>query len=306
MTETLEWGDYRSLICSTEDKFYDFRIGAPAKTWPDHYVIKRLDQIPASGYIEDCTYDHRSIGYVQATPRDCGGSTSLQCQYPEFYDANELGYYGTAAFDYSLVVRPRIPCIWDTVVHPDNDGSYFGDGAMCAWKKSPGSSTRQPTCFKMMCYPDNVLAIFVGEESRNCSYANEELSFSTIDNYVVCPNPLILCGILNYNQWQDNLDPKICVTPTPTPTPTPSRSPTPTPTPTATRPPPTRTPEPTPSHNPDEGRSGGLGAGAIAGIIIAVLIILGLVPVVVMLLLQRMKQTEYKEAVSSTLPLIES
>lgn len=268
IAETLDWGDYRSTMCMEQSDLQDFAVGVPAKTWPDNYVIKDRNQIPESGLIEDCTYDHRSIGYVQAYPRGSCENKTGPCQFPDYYDANNLGYYGLPAFDYALVLRPKTPCTWD-VEHPDDDGSYFGEGAMCARKKNP-DSTIEPTCFKMSC--ENMrLSIFVGNESRSCTFANEELTFSTISNTVLCPDPRIVCGVLNYGEWQANPDPAVCVTPTPSPTPTP-------------------VPEPA------EGGAG-LSSLQIALIAVSAVVVVVIIVVVVLLVLHRVKQRKMGEFV---------
>ena len=96
--EPLEWGDYRAIVGATIEDFKDFAIGPPAKSWPDHYVVKTdevkqyADPPGSESAMPGCTFDYRATGWVAPKQRNCeNGNSKNECAYPKFYDANNLG-----------------------------------------------------------------------------------------------------------------------------------------------------------------------------------------------------------------------
>jgi hypothetical protein len=56
------------------------------------------------------------------------------CQFPEFYDAMAIGFYGLSGLDYTLI--PHMTFICKDVANAKADdplfGTHLGPGAMCA------------------------------------------------------------------------------------------------------------------------------------------------------------------------------
>ena len=199
VAEPLEWGDYLSIRGATREQFKDFASGKPVKVWPDHYVAKTT---PTDGS-SMCTFDHRAVGYVTYEKRNCNGRNDGECQYPDFYDPEKTGNYGSPIMDYNLVTLPysnRICSFEDTSYVGTAPGTYFGPNSMCA-RTTLGLQNPAYSCFRMGCDENGTLSIGVGEETKQCTKEGDQLRFEKTHSwgYVECPNPDIVCGILAYN-----------------------------------------------------------------------------------------------------------
>ena len=199
--EPLEWGDYRAIVGATKEDFKDFAIGPPAKSWPDHYVVK-TDEV--EGYADSsfampgCTFDYRATGWVAPKKRNCGERKDAECAYPGFYDANNLGVFNPGTFDYTLMMQPDHVCT-KTPADPV-PGNYYGAGSMCALMVSK-LNYNESYCLKMECSDDNKLSIFYREDKKSCTKAGERLEFTNLAwAEILCPDPNVVCGIINYEK----------------------------------------------------------------------------------------------------------
>ena len=198
--EPLEWGDYRSIIDARP--FKNFPLGSPDE-WPNHYVLRKIpENHPEHTDIKGCTYDHRAVGKIAPQKNDCGDGGAgtredAHCAYPDFYDPHNLGWYGSAQFDYVLVLLPTQVCV-QTPSKPDSN-AYYGQGSMCAMRRDVDFDLEpEPTCLKMSCNEDNWLSVYVGDKPINCSKEGDTFVISADKYEGICPNPKIVCGIINY------------------------------------------------------------------------------------------------------------
>lgn len=200
--EPLEWGDYRSIIGAEKLDFKHFPTDAPADAWPDHYLLKEVPEgHEAHSPITGCTYDHRATAQIVPQKNDCGSGDGArvdkECAYPDFYDSHGTGWYGSSEFDYVLVLQPTHVCVQQPSKSDTN--AYYGEGSMCAMRRDLRATENgpEPTCLKMSCNEDNWLSVYVGDKATNCSKAGDEFKISE-DFTGICPDPKIVCGIINY------------------------------------------------------------------------------------------------------------
>ena len=194
--EMHEWGNYKSILGKSRSEFRDFAAGQPVKTWPDHYLIKNVSQIPDPSAqqfsVRGCTFDHRAVGIAAGMKRETCTNNESQCQYPEFYDPNNIGYYGNTYFDYLLMYPPIVStstmCFW-------RDTGNANRHSMCARQRLTNGEL-SGGCFDMSCEDNTTLFVHFGEESKECSKPGTELSFTGLQATVLCPDPAVVCGIL--------------------------------------------------------------------------------------------------------------
>jgi hypothetical protein len=204
LAEPLLWGDYRSIIGSTITDFTNFALGPPATSWPQHYVPRTVfekDEI-------SCTYDHLAKARNATMKRRlCGERRDGECQFPEFYDATGIGFYGFTGLDYALIPYRSFICKDITNAKSDDPvfGTHFGPGAMCARSTLclDGHTYTFPHassgCFLMDCPTQDVITIRVGEDEKtvNCAVSGEQKKVDGFDGYIECPDPKIVCGVIN-------------------------------------------------------------------------------------------------------------
>ena len=185
--ETLEWGDYRSIRGKTQKDFENFSFGPPATSWPDNYLIKTAEEMPGAGDSyshQGCSFDHRAIGIVEATKRETCTDQNNQCQYPTFYDANELGYYGKPLFDYLLIYQPASDGI---CFHQDTVDARHR--SMCAKIDGIG------TCQEMWCEKDT-LYVYIRNSSYKCLRADQQIPIEDVGTLTCPEGPNVVCSIL--------------------------------------------------------------------------------------------------------------
>jgi hypothetical protein len=143
LAEPLVWGDYRSIIGAKALDFKDFITKPPALNWPWHYVAHNQNQMENMS----CTFDHRYRGTAVGTVRDCGGRTDQECSYPEFYDPENIGYYGSGSLDYTLITRAYSNgnCR-NSSMNEEIKGGYFGP--VEHWKSEENQLQRPPPISK--------------------------------------------------------------------------------------------------------------------------------------------------------------
>ena len=71
---------------------------------------------------------------------------------------------------------------------------------MCILKRFSFSSLNipQPTCLKMSCDENDWLSVYVKDTVTNCSKAGDEFDIGNSYYKGICPDPKIVCGIINY------------------------------------------------------------------------------------------------------------
>jgi hypothetical protein len=280
LAEPLLWGDYRSIVGATIADFANFAIGPPATSWPLHYVprtVAEKDKI-------SCTYDHLAVARnTTMRRRSCGERTDGECQFPEFYDATGIGFYGSSGLDYALIPYRSFICkdVVNIGKYDSFYGVHFGPGTMCARSTLclNGYTCAFPhtnsDCFLMDCPALDVITIWVGEELKavNCTVAGEQMQVDGFNGSIECPDPKIVCGVINMRKGLPR-----------------TQSPSPCPSETALQPPTSSQAARTASQDetvrpPDKPRSGrgvsvmalGIGAAVVVGLLLIVGILICLV-----------------------------
>ena len=192
--EPLEWGDYRSIIGGRIEDFKDFATGRPVETWPSHYLAKTVPSwVPSDQQMfgdEGCTFDHKAVAAYSGTRRNCQ-RVPAACEYTQFYDPNNHGFYGSYLFDYLMVYQPA-----SNALCFKTDTGNASRYSMCAREKRGGVGT-YGGCHEMSC-EDNKLFIHVGGASHECAKENMEINLET--KIVLCPDPNVVCGILQMSR----------------------------------------------------------------------------------------------------------
>jgi hypothetical protein len=222
LCEQLEWGDYRSIVGFPKENLTNFLWGPPGEpgVWPTHYVDRTREEVLETFR---CTFDHRSAGVsVRSTSPEgtwplgethCEGDVVTDgCGSPpsQFYDSTGLGFYGEKGVDYALVRYPYPPLYcqggWPADLSPDyaHFGMKHGNNSFCAMSSlfdmgAPYPSY-MPVCYEMGCDWYARLVVFVGQESRRCDRAGQRITFNDYQGDVICPDPNVICGILQYNR----------------------------------------------------------------------------------------------------------
>jgi hypothetical protein len=164
-----------------------------------------------------CTFDHRAPAFVSRWARDCSGSVTGPCEYPEFYDAANTGLYGISGLDYALIPH----AIEELCTNPEGEleyadefGAARGPDSLCAmsslhrgtlsWTQAYG------TCYRMSCSAEGVLTILVGVESTpiECMVGGTVMTLANFTGHLLCPDPRVVCGILTFQENSTALLPR--------------------------------------------------------------------------------------------------
>jgi hypothetical protein len=149
-----------------------------------------------------CTFDHRAVGTAAGEPRgDCPqGSDDPVCTFAGFYDPIGLGVYGSVTVDYIPLVFPYPNRICSYPEVQAGHGEAGGKDAFCAAStlSASGDIASAGFCYKMTCSSADELTIYVGNQANVCPYPGASLTFAGYSGAVTCPDPRVICGIVNY------------------------------------------------------------------------------------------------------------
>lgn len=227
MGELYPWGDGKSLGPRTTNPsetphvqpLTNFINTAPQLAYPPHYLCW-----PGSEEKDLCHYDFRSKAY-------CSPLTAFNCDKPVNADdrkccsmkpfTNPLNWPirgDREEFDYLIFKVPNVSLrCQDRSLNYDpgtgKTGEYYSDDSMCAMstlQKKPNDQLEEsqaperdedhefPGCYKMMCNQMNELFITVGDEMKRCESNEQRLTFSGMTGYLLCPDPMLLCGMKTF------------------------------------------------------------------------------------------------------------
>jgi hypothetical protein len=188
MAEPTAWGDWKSINGANASDFRNFALGAPALSWPSHYVPRTLNEMNSMV----CTFDHRGTFESQIFGRRNCLSNGGECDFPEFYDATNIGYYGFEGLDYALIAIPVRDCMLSA-----------GKRRMCAaGTLNSYQNQYRGACYAMDCEDDGTLRIWVGSDgaSVSCTARDETKNLTGYTGYIKCPDPNIICGLFRFEK----------------------------------------------------------------------------------------------------------
>lgn len=216
------WGDSRSYN-KPDEKLNQFVTSSPQIGFPKHYICW-----PDQPMDEVCNYDLRSKAncrhYAKWNCNNPRGDDSKACSIKELANPLDLPYRGNhSEFDFLWFKVPDAEQRCDDVTLNPNakNGEFYGDQSVCAMSTLASSTivaTPKPMCYKMLCNKNYQLFIKIGDQTKLCSYEDQELEFSGFTGKVKCPNSDIACGMKQYlGRPFENIEPvEPILTPEPT------------------------------------------------------------------------------------------